>query len=119
MFLMRILTPSLALVLGLALAPAGAMAQAIKGTAPGQSGSGANNSQPVGGPGVTSTAPLTQSGSGANNSQPVGGPAITGLQHKKYHKRSHHKFYGKHHDYTKSSPAKGPSGAHVKTTGTD
>ena len=116
---MRILTPSIVLVLGLALAPAVAMAQSIKGTAPSQTGSGASNTQPVGGPGISSSQAPAQAGSGANNSQPVGGPGLTGLQHKKYHKRAHKKFYGKHHDYTKSSPAKGPTASHVKTTGTD
>jgi hypothetical protein len=58
-------------------------------------------------------------GSGANNSKPVGGPGVIKSPHAKYHKRAHHKFYGKHHDYTKSSPAKGPTGAHLKTTGTE
>ena len=115
---MRILTSSLVLVLALALAPAAAMAQTVKGSAPGQTGSGTSNTQPVGGPGITSEPP-TQVGSGANNSQPSGGPGIDGYQHKKTHKRAHHKFYGKHHDYTKSSPAKGPSAPHFKTTGTN
>jgi hypothetical protein len=108
-FLMRILTPSLALVLGLALAPAAAMAQAANSSV-------APSSPSVG---VTSSAPVTTAGSGANNSKPVGGPAVTGQAHKKYHKRSHHKFYGKHHDYTKTSPAKGPAGPVFKQTGTN
>jgi hypothetical protein len=109
MFLMRILTPSLALVLGLALAPAAAMAQA------------ANVSVPPPNPkaSVTTSNVAGTAGSGANNSRPVGGPGVNKYPHEKYHKRAHHKFYGKHNDYTKSSPAKGPSGAHLKTTGTE
>jgi len=105
MFLMRILTPSFALVLGLALAPAAAMAQAANSSV-------APSSPSVG---VTSSAPVVTTGSGANNSKPVG-PGVTGTVHKKYHKRSHHKFYGKHHDYTKTSPAKGPAGPVFKST---
>ena len=106
---MRILSPSLALVLGLALAPAAALAQA------------ANVSVPPPNPkaSLTTSTPVTTEGSGANNSRPVGGPGLTGLQHKKNHKRAHHKFYGRHHDYSKSSPAKGPTNAHVKETGSD
>ncbi len=106
---MRTLNLSLALVLGLALAPAAAMAQA------------ANSSVPPPNPkaSITTTNPVSSSGGGANNSVPVGGPSVSAIAHKKYHKRSHHKFYGKHHDYTKSSPAKGPSAAHITTTGTN
>jgi hypothetical protein len=108
MFLMRILTPSLALVLGLALAPAAAFAQA------------SNVSVPPPNPkaSVTGTMVPSTAGTGANNSVPVGGPGFDKYAHKKYHKRAHKKFYGKHHDYTKSSPAKGPTAAHLKTTGT-
>jgi hypothetical protein len=116
---MRIFALSSALVIGLALAPAVALAQSVKGEAPTQSGSGASNTQPVGGPGLTSSSAPTQEGSGAGNTKPVGGPGINGYSHNKYHKRAHHKFYGKHHDYTKSSPAKGPSAPHFKTTGTE
>jgi hypothetical protein len=116
---MRILTPSIVLVLGLALAPAAALAQSTTGAAPTQSGAGANNSKPAVGPGVTSQTAPTQEGSGANNSKPVGGPGISGYNHKKYHKRKHHGLYGKHYDYTKSSPAKGPTAPHFKTTGTN
>ncbi len=116
---MRILTPSIALVLGLALAPAAALAQSITGPAPGQTGSGAGNTQPVGGPAVQSPTVPGTAGSGANNSKPVGGPGINGFSHKKTHKRSHHKIYGKHHDYTRSAPGKGPAAPHFKTTGTD
>ncbi|WP_419760448.1 hypothetical protein [Acidisoma sp.] len=106
---MRILTPSLALVLGLALAPAAAMAQA------------ANVSVPPPNPKASVTSPSypTQVGSGANNTKPVGGPGVNDYAHKKYHKRAHHKFYGRHHDYTKSSPAKGPTAPHLKETGTE
>jgi hypothetical protein len=66
---------------------------------------------------VTTTNPVTSSGEGANASVPVGGPSISKNAHAKTHKRAHHKFYGKHHDYTKSSPAKGPTAPHLKTTG--
>jgi hypothetical protein len=109
MLLMRILKPSLAIVLGLALAPAAALAQA------------SNVSVPPPNPkaSVTTTNPVTSSGQGANNSQPVGGPSIDKTAHAKNHKRAHHKMYGKHHDYTKSSPAKGPTAPHLKTTGTN
>ena len=116
---MRVLTPSIVVVLGLALAPAAGMAQSIKGATPTQTGSGANNTQPVGGPGVTSSMAPTQAGSGASNTKPVGGPGINGYSHNKSHKRAHHKFYGRHHDYTRSSPSKGPSAPHFKTTGTE
>jgi len=99
MFLMRILTPSLALVLGLALAPAAAMAQA------------ANSSTPPANPSaqVTTTNPVMSSGEGANKSKPVGGPAIEKRAVPKSHHRKYRHTYGKHHDYTKSSPAKGPT----------
>ena len=106
---MRILTPSLALVLGLALAPAAAFAQADNVSVP----------PPNPKASVTTSSPVMTQGSGANNSRPVGGPGVNDYEHKKYHKRAHHKFYGRHHDYTKSSPAKGPTGAHLKQTGTD
>ena len=61
---MRILTPSLALVLGLALAPAAAFAQA------------SNVSVPPPNPKASVTGSMAPStvGSGANNSVPVGGP---------------------------------------------
>jgi hypothetical protein len=109
MFLMRILTPSLALVLGLALAPAAALAQA------------ANVSVPPPNPkaSVSSSSVPTQVGSGANNTKPVGGPGINGNSHPKYHKRAHHKLYGKHYDYVRGGTKKGPVAPHLKETGTD
>jgi hypothetical protein len=81
----------------------------------------ANSSVPPPNPkaSITTTAPVTSSGEGANASVPVGGPSLTKTAHPKYHKRAHHKFSGKHHDYTKSSPAKGPSAPHYNTTGTN
>jgi hypothetical protein len=107
MLLMRILNLSLALVLGLALAPAVAMAQA------------SNVSVPPPNPkaSITTTNPVMSSAEGVNKSKPVGGPSISKLAHPKTHKRKHKKAYGKHHDYTKSSPAKGPTAPHLKTTG--
>ncbi len=104
---MRILTPSLALVLGLALAPAAAMAQSANANLP---------ATPNPNAAITGQAP-TSVGSGANNSQPSGGPALTQKEHAKTHKRAHRHFYGKHHDYTHDSP-KGPSEPQTKTTGT-
>jgi hypothetical protein len=90
------------------LAPAAAFAQA------------ANVSVPPPNPkaSITGTMPPVSSGDGANNSVPVGGPGVDKHPHPKTHKRAHKKFYGKHHDYTKSSPAKGPTAPHLKTTGT-
>jgi hypothetical protein len=58
-------------------------------------------------------------GSGANNSKPVGGPGVNKTVHHKTHHRTHKKMYGKHHDYTKSSPAKGPTAPTSVTTGTN
>jgi hypothetical protein len=105
MFLMRILTPSLALVLGLALAPAAAMAQNANLPA-----------TPNPNAAITGQAPVSV-GSGANNSEPSGGPGLNQTQHPKHHKRTHHKFYGKHHDYTRDSP-KGPAEPQSKLNGT-
>jgi hypothetical protein len=105
MFLMRILTPSLALVLGLALAPAAAMAQNANLPA-----------TPNPNAAITGQAPVSV-GSGANNSEPSGGPALKQTAKPKYHKRSHKHFYGKHHDYARDSP-KGPTEPQNKTTGT-
>jgi hypothetical protein len=109
MLLMRILKPSLAIVLGLALAPAAALAQA------------SNVSVPPPNPkaSLTTTNPVSSTGQGANNSQPTGGPGVNKHPHPKTHKRSHHKAYGKHYDYTRSGTKKGPPGPHAKVTGTD
>ncbi len=106
---MRILTPSLALVLGLALAPAAAFAQA------------ANVSVPPPNPKASVTSPTVPStvGSGANNSKPVGGPGVNKHPHPKYHKRAHHGLYGKHYDYVRGGSKKGPAAPHLKTTGTE
>jgi hypothetical protein len=99
MLLMRILKPTLAIVLGLALAPAAALAQA------------SNSSVPPPNPkaSVTTSAPATTIGQGANGSRPVGGAGVTLTPEQKKHKRHHKNFSGKHKDYTKSSPAKGPT----------
>ena len=106
---MRILPPSLALVLGLALAPAAAFAQA------------SNVSVPPPNPkaSVTTSNVAGTEGSGANNSKPVGGPGIDKAPHAKNHKRAHHKLYGKHYDYVRGGSHKGPAAPHAKTTGTD
>jgi hypothetical protein len=50
------------------------------------------------GPGTGDT-----TGSGANNSKPVGGPALTGTPHVKTHKRHNTKMYGKHYNVNKHS----------------
>lgn len=105
---MRILTPSLALVLGLALAPAAAMAQASNVSVP----------PPNAKASVTGSQAPTSVGAGANNSVPVGGPGLNKNAHKKYHPRSHHKLYGKHYDYVRGGTKKGPAAPHLKTTGT-
>jgi hypothetical protein len=105
---MRIFNPSLALVLGLALAPTAALAQASSVSVPPP-----NPKASLSG----SNAPTTE-GSGANNSRPVGGPGVNEAPHLKEHKRKHHKFYGKHHDYTRSGP-RGPVAPHGKVTGTE
>jgi hypothetical protein len=99
MLLMRILKPTLAIVLGLALAPAAAFAQAT------------NSSVPPPNPkaSVTTSTPATTVGEGANGSRPVGGAGVTLTPQHKKHKRAHKNFNGKHKDYTKSSPAKGPT----------
>ncbi len=106
---MRILTPSLTLVLGLALAPAAALAQAD------------NVSVPPPNPKASVTSPNfpTTEGSGANASKPVGGPGVDETPHAKTHKRAHHKFYGKHYDYVRGGTKKGPSATHHKVTGTE
>lgn len=106
---MRILKPSLAIVLGLALAPAAAFAQASNATVP----------PPNPKASITTTNPVGSSGEGANKSVPTGGASTTKKPHEKTHKRKHHKMNGKHKDYTKSSPAKGPTAPHLKTTGTN
>jgi hypothetical protein len=109
MLLMRILKPSLAIVLGLALAPAAALAQSD------------NSSVPPPNPkaSITTTNPVGQSGQGANASVPTGGPSVDKLAHGKTHKRAHHKMYGKHYDYVRGGTKKGPSATHLKTTGTN
>ncbi|MCB8873686.1 hypothetical protein [Acidisoma silvae] len=106
---MRILKPSLAIVLGLALAPAAAFAQAD------------NSSVPPPNPkaSITTTNPVTSSGQGANNSVPVGGPSVDKKPHAKTHKRAHHKMYGKHYDYVRGGTKKGPAATHEKVTGTN
>jgi hypothetical protein len=109
MLLMRILKPSLAIVLGLALAPAAALAQA------------SNSSVPPPNPkaSITTTNPVTSVGQGANQSVPTGGPGVNKHPHPKTHQRAHHKFYGKHYDYVRGGTKKGPAAPHAKTTGTD
>lgn len=106
---MRILKPSVAIVLGLALAPAAALAQA------------SNSSVPPPNPAASVTSPNvpTSSGEGANNSVPVGGPGVNKHPHPKTHKRAHHKLYGKHYDYVRGGTKKGPPAPHAKTTGTE
>ena len=106
---MRILKPSLAIVLGLALAPAAAFAQAD------------NSSQPPPNPkaSITTTNPVGSVGQGANGSVPTGGPSVEKTPHAKTHKRAHHKMYGKHYDYVRGGTKKGPSATHEKTTGTN
>lgn len=96
---MRILKPTLAIVLGLALAPAAAFAQA------------SNSSVPPPNPkaSVTTDTPATTVGEGANGSRPVGGAGVTLTPEKKKHKRHHKNMSGKHKDYTKDSPSKGPT----------
>jgi hypothetical protein len=108
MLLMRILKPSLAIVLGLALAPAAALAQAD------------NSSVPPPNPkaSITTTNPVGQSGEG-QNSVPTGGPSVNKTPHGKTHKRAHHKMYGKHYDYVRGGTKKGPTATHEKTTGTN
>jgi hypothetical protein len=92
MLLMRILRPTFALVLGLALAPAVALAQ------------NANNSVPPNNPSASITAPSgSTAGTGANSSRPVGGPALVGKPYVKTHKRSHRRMYGKHYNVQKFS----------------
>jgi hypothetical protein len=92
---MRILRPTIALVLGLALAPAvvsGAFAQSANSSVP-----------PPSAPATLSGSAPATTGMGANNSAPVGGPGLTGAPHVKTHKRTHKKMYGKHHNYQKYS----------------
>ncbi len=108
MLLMRILNPSLALVLGLALAPAAALAQASNSSVPPPNPSAS----------VTSSTPVTTQGQGTN-SVPVGGPGVDKHPHAKTHKRAHHKLYGKHYDYVRGGTKKGPTAPHLKTTGTE
>ncbi|WP_284944788.1 hypothetical protein [Acidisoma cladoniae] len=87
---MRILRPTFALVLGLALAPAVALAQ--------------NSSVPPNNPSASITAPSgTTAGTGANASRPVGGPGLTEAPHVKTHKRAHKHMYGKHYNVMKHS----------------
>ena len=104
---MRILTASLAIVLGLALAPAAALAQASNASVPPPSPKAS----------ITGTAPAGSVGQGTN-SVPSGGPGLVKKPHAKTHKRSHHKFNGKHHDYVRSGTKKGPPAPHLKTEGT-
>ena len=105
---MRVLTPSIVVVLGLALAPAAGMAQSIKGATPTQNGLRREQY-------AACWRPRRHKLDGADagrlrrpaNTKPVGGPGINGYSHNKSHKRAHHKFYGRHHDYTRSSPLQG------------
>jgi hypothetical protein len=106
---MRIITPALAVVLGLAVAPVAALAQA------------SNVSVPPPNPkaSVTSTSPVTSVGARANKSVPTGGPGVNKAPHAKTHKRTHHKAYGKHYDYTRGGTKKGPSATHEKPVSTN
>ena len=106
---MRILKPSLAIVLGLALAPVAAFAQADNSSVPPPSPSSS----------LTTTNPVTSSGQGANASVPVGGPSVTKKPHAKTHKRAHHKMYGKHYDYVRGGSKKGPAAVHEKPVSTN
>jgi hypothetical protein len=58
-------------------------------------------------------------GSGANNSRPVGGPGVNKTVHHKTHHRAHHKMYGKHYDYSRGGTKKGPAAPTSVTTGTN
>ena len=92
---MRILRPAFALLLGLALAPVlvtGAFAQSANSSVP---ASNADSTIPGSAPG--------SAGTGANNSAPVGGPGLTGAPYKKTHKRHYKHAYGKHYNVMKHS----------------
>ncbi|GAB0113287.1 hypothetical protein [Acidisoma sp. C75] len=105
---MRIFNATLAIVLGLALAPAAALAQNSASSVP----------PPNPKASITGTAPAASSGQGANNSAPVGGPGIVAKPHAKTHKRKHKKLNGKHYNYVRGGTKKGPGAVHHKVTGT-
>jgi hypothetical protein len=106
---MRLVAVSIVCILGLTLTPMRVWAQDSQNSVPPP-----NPRASV----TTSNLPSTE-GSGSSNSRPVGGPGVSQRPHPKRHKRAHRNFYGKHHDYMKSSPAEGPVAPHYKTLGTN